>query len=177
MDTLDYSGTGLNTGSKVVFAAYGDPIRKLDSFLPDAIRELNGIQECNMIMPGVAAIQTIPFVDEKSTLAAFESINSQLSSKTKECAGLPLLIWCDDAQFTAASIRNFLWVAFTRANPSHDIHGIDAFYQHKHWGCNGPVVLDARIKPHHAPPVELDPDMVKKTDRLFSSSGSLHGII
>ena len=177
MDTLDYSGTGLNTGSKVVFAAYGDPIRKLDSFLPDAIRELNGIQECNMIMPGVAAIQTRPFVDEKSTLAAFESINSQLSSKTKECAGLPLLIWCDDAQFTAASIRNFLWVAFTRANPSHDIHGIDAFYQHKHWGCNGPVVLDARIKPHHAPPVELDPDMVKKTDRLFSSSGSLHGII
>lgn len=177
IDTLDYSGTGLNTGSKVVFAAHGDPIRKLDSFLPDAMRQLSGVKNCCMIMPGVAAIQTRPYVDEETTLAEFESINRELRNKTKECAGLPLLIWCDDAQFTAASIRNFLWVAFTRANPSHDIHGIDAFYQHKHWGCNGPVVLDARIKPHHAPPVELDPDMVKKTDRLFSSSGSLHGII
>ena len=29
IDTLDYSGEGLNTGSKVVLAAYGQPIRTL----------------------------------------------------------------------------------------------------------------------------------------------------
>ena len=29
IDTLDYSGTSLNNGSKVVFAAYGEVIRKL----------------------------------------------------------------------------------------------------------------------------------------------------
>jgi hypothetical protein len=33
------------------------------------------------------------------------------------------------------------------------------------------------MKPHHAPAVELDPAMLKKTDRLFSSGGSLHGVI
>jgi len=38
-------------------------------------------------------------------------------------------------------------------------------------------MIDARIKPHHAPAVELDSAMLKKTDRLFSSGGSLHGII
>ena len=29
IDTLDYSGTGLNSGSKVVLAAYGEMIREL----------------------------------------------------------------------------------------------------------------------------------------------------
>jgi 4-hydroxy-3-polyprenylbenzoate decarboxylase len=39
------------------------------------------------------------------------------------------------------------------------------------------VILDARIKPHHAPPVELDPSMVKKTDRFFEKGGSLFGVL
>jgi 4-hydroxy-3-polyprenylbenzoate decarboxylase len=82
---------------------------------------------------------------------------------------------CDDAAFTAASIRNFLWVSFTRCNPSHDIHGILETVVDKHWGCKGPIVIDSRVKPHHAPSVELDPVVLKKTDRLFEKGGSLYG--
>ena len=26
----------------------------------------------------------------------------------------------------------------------------------KHWGCHGPLVIDARLKPHMAPPLEPD---------------------
>jgi 4-hydroxy-3-polyprenylbenzoate decarboxylase len=74
-------------------------------------------------------------------------------------------------------MRNFLWVAFTRCNPSHDIHGIAASYNNKHWGCDGPIIIDARIKPHHAPTVELDPEMVKKTDKFFAKGGCLEGLI
>jgi 4-hydroxy-3-polyprenylbenzoate decarboxylase len=177
MDTLDYSGTGINTGSKVVFAAYGEPIRKLDSDIPEPIRFLSGLTGCKMIMPGVVAIQTRSYIDEKSTLEELSSFNDQLSGKTEICSGVPILVWCDDADFTGSNLRNFLWVAFTRSNPSHDLHGIDSFYLHKHWGCNGPVIIDARKKPHHAPAVELDPAIVKKTYRLFGPGGSLHGII
>ncbi len=27
----------------------------------------------------------------------------------------------------------------------------------KHWGCRGPLIIDARIKPQHAPPLVEDP--------------------
>jgi 4-hydroxy-3-polyprenylbenzoate decarboxylase len=88
-----------------------------------------------------------------------------------------LLIWCDQAAFTAATLRNFLWVSFTRCNPSHDIYGIDAFNRHKHFGCRGPLVIDARIKPHHAPAVEMDPLIEKRVERLFEKGGSLNRLL
>ena len=58
IDTLDYSGTGLNSGSKVVFAAYGDPIRTLCLELPACLDNLSGVENIQMVMPGGAAIQT-----------------------------------------------------------------------------------------------------------------------
>ena len=61
--------------------------------------------------------------------------------------------------------RNFLWVTFTRSNPAADIDGIGAFIDQKHWGCTGPLVIDARIKPHHAPPLVDDPEIERRVDR------------
>lgn len=177
IDTLDYSGTGLNTGSKVVFAAYGDPIRTLDTQLPSYLQDLPGVSDCRMIMPGIAAIQTNQYVNEEETFKEINQLNVLLEDKVGNQFGTPLLIWCDDAAFTAANFRNFLWVAFTRCNPSHDIHGIKAFHRHKHWGTNGPIILDARIKPHHAPEVKLDPAVVRKTDRFFAKGACLEGVI
>ena len=176
MDTLDYSGTGLNTGSKVVFAAYGDPIRTLNTDLPDALKNVSTIVDAKLIIPGVVAIQTKQYIDAAETTKELKSIEEQLLNNIDSFTGTPLFIWCDDASFTSQNLRNFLWVAFTRSNPSHDIHGIQSFYENKHWGCKGPIVIDARIKPHHAPAVELDPAVVKKTDRLFEKGGSLYGI-
>ena len=40
IDTLDYSGTGLNTGSKVVFAAYGNELRNLCTEVPQCFKEI-----------------------------------------------------------------------------------------------------------------------------------------
>ncbi|MCC6448472.1 MAG: 3-octaprenyl-4-hydroxybenzoate carboxy-lyase, partial [Chitinophagaceae bacterium] len=65
----------------------------------------------------------------------------------------------------------------TRSNPSHDIYGIGSFTENKHWGCKGSLVIDARIKPHHAPPLEKDPEIEKRVDALGAKGGSLHGII
>jgi 4-hydroxy-3-polyprenylbenzoate decarboxylase len=95
----------------------------------------------------------------------------------RDLSGFPLMVLCDDAAFVAAAMNNFVWVTFTRSNPSHDIHGIDSFIEHKHWGCHGPLVIDARIKPHHAPPLEKDPEVEKRVDRLGARGGVLHGII
>jgi 4-hydroxy-3-polyprenylbenzoate decarboxylase len=54
MDTLDYSGDGLNTGSKVVMAAYGDKKRNLATQVPDAIKLLNA--NAHIVIPGVIAL-------------------------------------------------------------------------------------------------------------------------
>ena len=67
--------------------------------------------------------------------------------------------------------------AFTRSNPAVDIHGIEAFVAHKAWGCRGSIVLDARRKPHHAPPLVEDAAITRKVDALAAPGGPLHGIL
>ena len=88
-----------------------------------------------------------------------------------------MIVLCDNAGFVSETLNNFLWVTFTRCNPSHDMYGIVSFTENKHWGCKGPLVFDARIKPHHAPPVEKDPAMEKHIARLFQQGGSLFGVL
>ena len=87
--------------------------------------------------------------------------------------GITFIIICDDSEFVSESLRNFLWVTFTRCNPSHDVHGIGSFTENKHWGCRGPLVFDARIKPHHAPVLEKDAAVEKNIERIFEKGGSL----
>lgn len=177
IDTLDYSGTGLNSGSKVVFAAYGDVQRTLSREVPQALKELKGFGAAHLCMPGIVALQGNAFSTYETAAAEIAQLDAQLKDKLSDLAGLPIIVLCDDSAFTAEKLHNFLWVTFTRCNPSHDIHGIDAFTRFKHWGCNGPLVIDARVKPHHAPALVPDPSVEKKVDRLFAAGGSLHGII
>lgn len=173
IDTLDYSGTDLNSGSKVVIAAAGNKIKELgttiDNFtLPD------GFRNPKVVMPGVLAITANKYTDS-------ETINTQVINLTSHISHLkstfPLLIICDDSDFVANNLNNFLWVTFTRSNPSHDIYGIDSFVENKHWGCKGSLIIDARIKPHHAPPLVKDPEIEKRVDALGAKGKSLYGII
>ncbi|MGI9428327.1 MAG: 3-octaprenyl-4-hydroxybenzoate carboxy-lyase, partial [Bythopirellula sp.] len=83
----------------------------------------------------------------------------------------------DDSRFVAESLRNFIWVTFTRTNPASDIYGIESFTAEKHWGCHGALVIDARIKPHHAPVLEEDRDISRRVDALAAVGGPLHGIL
>jgi 4-hydroxy-3-polyprenylbenzoate decarboxylase len=83
----------------------------------------------------------------------------------------------DQSDFVAASLGNFLWVTFTRSNPAADVYGIESFTHNKHWGCRGSLVIDARTKPHHAPPLIEDPAVTRRVDALAAPGGPLHGII
>lgn len=172
IDTLDYSGTSLNSGSKVVFAAYGEPVRTLSREVPAVLGSLNGFEEASLVMPGIVALQTKPFTTYANAAEEMKGLDQQLNNLTSDLTGCPLIIVCDDARFMSAALNNFLWAAFTRCNPSHDIYGIGSFSQYKHWGCNGPLVIDARIKPHHAPVLEKDPQVEKRVDEILGRSGS-----
>lgn len=175
IDTLDYSGTSLNSGSKVVFAAYGDIKRELCREVPDALKELHAFTNARLVMPGIVVLQAPPFTSYDVANNEMQRLSDQLTLQTENLQPTPFIIVADNSDFVSASLRNFLWVTFTRCNPSHDIYGVDSFVQNKHWGCKGPLVIDARIKPHHAPPVETDPQVDKQIERLFNKGGSLYG--
>jgi 4-hydroxy-3-polyprenylbenzoate decarboxylase len=154
IDTLDYSGEGLNAGSKVVLAAAGAIKRTLTAALPANLILPAGFSKPQTAIPGVMVLQAPVYSNKATTLTEIDALSEQI--KAPDFAGLPLIILCDDADFTAKTINNLLWITFTRSNPATDIYGVDAFTEHKHWGCKGPMIIDARKKPHHAPELIKD---------------------
>ncbi|HRG52192.1 MAG TPA: UbiD family decarboxylase [Bacteroidia bacterium] len=172
IDTLDYSGSDLNSGSKLVIAAAGAKSKELGTALPD-VNLPDGFYNPKMVMPGVLAIKTNPFVSQQQATTELEKLNAWTIDYSK----YPLLIICDDSDFVSQTLNNFLWITFTRSNPSHDVHGIQSFTENKHWGCMGSLIIDARIKPHHAPELVKDPSIEKRVDALGGKGKSLYGII
>lgn len=174
IDTLDYSGDGLNAGSKVVFAAAGDKKRELMTVLPLSFNLPPDFDSFKIAIPGVLALKANKYQDAISAKKEIELLKSHL--KSEDLATLQLIVVCDDAEFTAANINNLVWIAFTRSNPAADIDGVDDFMVNKHWGCNGPLIIDARKKPHHAPELIKDIDVEKRIDRFWEPGASLFGI-
>jgi len=175
IDTLDYTGDGLNAGSKVVFAAVGEKKVDLLKEIPTHFDLPRPFQQGKLAMPGVLVV-------DGGAFQSYQQEEHTISEWTKTVNpsnwnGIQLIILADDAAFTAANINNFVWVTFTRSNPSHDIYGVDSFTSFKHWGCRGPLIIDARVKPHHAPELIKDPAVEKRVDALGTKGKSLYGII
>jgi len=138
IDTLDYSGDDLNKGSKLVLAAAGDVKRKLIkdiSYLSLSKNILNAriVSPGNLVVEGNGSIEDLV-----------------ISLESHSLEGIALITIVDDAIFTAEDFSNWLWVTFTRSNPANDMHGLNSQIINKHFSCTIPVI-DARIKPHHAP--------------------------
>jgi 4-hydroxy-3-polyprenylbenzoate decarboxylase len=138
IDTLDYSGDGLNEGSKVVVAAAGEIKRRLSESLtqinlPKGFSNPNLVSNGNLVVEGNGKIK---------------DLISSLEQQNLEEIGLITLV--DDSQFVSEDFSNWLWVTFTRSNPASDIYGLNSETKNKHYSCSIPVI-DARIKVHHAP--------------------------
>lgn len=191
IDTLDYSGRGLNAGSKLVIAAAGPPRFDLATELPSNFSLPDGFRNPRIVLPGVLAIAgppcPKPSFDFDASLASRDSMRREAEATIRrflaECQPeqspirlFRLIVIVDDSQFVAESFNNFLWAVFTRTNPADDAYGIDEFFENKHWGCRGPLVLDARIKPHHAPLLEEDPATTRRIEQLAATGGPLAGL-
>lgn len=159
IDTLDYTGDGLNSGSKLVLAAAGPVKRQLSASLPP-----NLSQTFHLAIPGVLTLQGEPYLNAAS--AAQELADLKASLLPQNLDDIALIVLCDDAAFTAANVNNLVWVTFTRSNPAADVDGVGSFTRDKHWGCTGPLIIDARKKPHHAPELIKDPEVEKNIARF-----------
>ena len=79
IDTLDYSGEDINSGSKVVIAAAGNKLRELGT----SLSELNlpdNFRNPRVVMPGVIAIEGDKYADSQTTDSQLSTLNSQLST-------------------------------------------------------------------------------------------------
>ena len=138
IDTLDYSSKELNEGSKLIIAAAGQLKRNLT--LNNPILDLPiGFENNYVVMDGILSID------------GGGDINTLIKYlETKNLKGIAMITLVDDAKFVAESFSNWLWVCFTRSNPSHDVYGLNMKIINKHFSCSMPII-DARIKPYHAP--------------------------
>ena len=176
IDTLDYSSGRLNEGSKVVIAAAGPALRTLpiacDSRL--VLPEATGFRRARVFLPGILVVEGPAYGSgPDQAVAQFCACYNRRDAIN----GFPLVVVADDSDFTTKTLDNFLWTTFTRSNPASDIYGVEPFFLDKHWGCFGSLVIDARSKPHHAPPLVEDPAITRRVDALAAPGRPLHGII
>ncbi len=177
IDTLDYSGTGLHSGSKLVIAAVGEPRRTLPHEQCSSPSE-RWVSSQAVCFPGVLALSLGKFPGYPTSGQAsdicemLESLEGNHPSRQ-----FPLWVITDDAAYTASDLSNFLWETFTRSNPASDVYGYRSRTFQKHWSCEAPLVIDARSKPHHAPPLCEDPEVERKIDGWATRGGPLHGYL
>jgi 4-hydroxy-3-polyprenylbenzoate decarboxylase len=187
IDTLDYSGDGMHAGSKLVIAAAGPPRRNLPVGVDRALRLPKdlGFTDPRLVLPGILVVRGPAHSGNNRHANAGQDRPAGEDGAAEFCrrfrrddplSAYPLVVVVDDAAFAARSLENFLWVTFTRSNPAADVHGVEWFEHQKHFGCRGSLVIDARAKPHHAPPLVEDPAVTQRVNRLAGIGGPLHGL-
>lgn len=171
MDTLDYSGSGLNQGSKLIVAAARQPLRTLANRLPGSLRLPEEWSGPHVALPGVLLVQAAAHTGQDSQLQLQRTCDRLPTTDWIE--HFPLIVVCDDSRFAARNIDNWVWTTFTRSNPATDVYGIGACQTDKHFGCSGSLIIDARSKPHHAPGLIEDAATTKKVDARAAQGGEL----
>ena len=157
MDTLDYTGTRLNEGSKGLLLGLGEPIRTLPrefrGELPSPFERARPFCAGCLVVGGPGHASEPDAADRLAQVAAL--------------AEWPLVVLSDEPDRAAASSMNFLWTTFTRFDPARDLRGSAASIAKGMVVRRPPLVIDARRK--HGYPAELlcDPDTAKRVTRRW----------
>ena len=169
IDTLDYSGNDLNQGSKLVMAVYGKQKRELSLIIPDELNTCEFISNPALMMDGVIAIMLTPFTNYINAKLEIKKLSDWIEKRKEKFNGIVQIIIYDDFVFKPASdnLNDYVWITYTRSNPSYDIYGVGEKTENKHWSCEGPMIIDARKKSHHAPELKLSAQTEKSIERFF----------
>jgi UbiD family decarboxylase len=138
MDTLDYTGPAVNEGSKGVWLGLGDPVRTLPREFH--VGELpKGCGAVGVFCGGCLVVGGPRYEEEPGAAARYAA-----HSAFKEW---PLVVLTDEPERAVVSDTNFLWTTFTRFEPAADIHSARQRVVRHHVSHEGPIVIDARLKP------------------------------
>lgn len=157
MDTLDYCGPEVNKGSKGVLLGMGEPRRALAGGFSGGLPA--GVAAADLYCPGCLAIQGKPFSEEPDQGARV--------ARWPAFTDYPLLVLVDDSARTVSSDARFLWTVFTRFEPAGDIHAAGMRVDRHHLCYQGPICIDARVKPHYPKELFCDPETASLVTRRW----------
>jgi len=175
LDTLDYSGDDINEGSKLVVAAYGEKLRELSIQLPKSLEACDFISKPVVLMHGVIGLMLNKFSTYNIAKDEIKKLCQWITENKNEFSGIVQIVIYDDFEFkwNQNNLNDYVWITYTRSNPSNDIYGVDEVIENKHWGCSGPMIIDARKKPHHAPELKILDETKESIKRFFKKGASL----
>jgi 3-polyprenyl-4-hydroxybenzoate decarboxylase len=139
MDTLDYTGPAVNSGSKGVLMGLGDAVRDLPREFRPKLPPPPDAREIRAFCPGCLIVGGPRYAEDKDAAARFAAHPS--------FAEWPLLVLTDEPARAARSTINFLWTTFTRFEPAADVHAAATRNVRHHLSYSAPLLIDARSKP------------------------------
>jgi UbiD family decarboxylase len=152
MDTLDYAGPAVNKGSKGIMVGVGEPVRRLPQVVPSELPN-QFVKAAAVFCEGCLVVEVDDFVSARDVPA-----------KILELPFLkdwPLIVAVDDIKRATSSDTAFLWTAFTRFEPAADLHIRSTGISRHRPMYEGPLVLDARMKPWYPKELFCDPGVAK----------------
>jgi UbiD family decarboxylase len=160
MDTLDYTGPAVNHGSKGVWLGLGDPVRELPRSFAPPVPPPSDVGDVRVFCGGCLVIAG-PSYGADATAAARVAAHPAF-------AGWPLLVLTDDAARASRSVMNFLWTTFTRFEPGADLHSASMRIVRNHVLFEGPVLIDARMKPWYPAELSCRGDVKQKVSQRWA---------
>lgn len=156
-DTLDYASGKINHGSKAILMGTGDAKREL-------IREFDGelsvgLRSAKPFCAGCLVVEGDSYVGE-------DDLGERLA-KSGNFDDWQIVVIHDNVDF-ALTAEKFLWATWTRFNPATDIYAKATTVKNNHIGYEGPIVIDARMKPWYPGVVEVRDDIAKLVDERWS---------
>lgn len=158
MDSLDYAGPRINHGSKGVLLGMGESRRSLPSALPTLTGHLARKVRC--FSPGCLVVEVPAYAADPGCIPALLA--------DPALAAWPLIIAVDDAEKACYSVTAFLWTCFTRFEPAADIYARSTTLQRHHLQYEGPVAIDARMKPWYPKELFCDPVTAQRVSQRWS---------
>lgn len=175
IDTLDYTGTSLNHGSKLVITVAG-PVRRQ---LRNSARDLDSLtlpqnfSNPRIAMDGVLTIQWDGAKPVTPTADDFTELKTALG-QWEFHENYPWVSIINDTSTidgTKQSLSDFLWMTFTRSDPAQDVHGLNERFTQKHFAIDSPIIVDARIKMQHQKELDLPQDVKNRAQEILNRAG------
>lgn len=156
MDTLDYNGPAVNSGSKGVLLGMGESKRELPVSFSGTVF---GLRHVEIFSPGCLVIEGPSYSQEPGAGARI--------AQHEAFREWPLVILTDDARRCAKSPTNFLWTVFTRFEPAADIHAAKVELKRLHPSFTPPILIDARLKPGFPRELNCDEETAERVTRRW----------
>jgi UbiD family decarboxylase len=156
LDTLDYTSGTINKGSKAIMLGLGDAIRELPREFRGPLPV--GVERAEVFCGGCLVAQGASYEQDKDLAERLAQADAFLD--------WPLVVLHDSADY-AKRAAAFLWATWTRFEPASDIYARETKAVRHHLSYTGPVVIDARMKPHYPAELIARDDVVELVDRRW----------